>query len=191
MTWKIEDAMTRTEAILRGHFKLTSGNHSEVYFQCARLLAIPEEAEHAGAALAEKFRGEGIESVIAPAIGGITFSFVVAQALRVPSYFAEREADGFALRRGFRLRDGERVLVVEDVLTTGGSAMQVADLVARLGAGVAGIGSLVNRGGFQAPGGIPTRALWDLRAPLFTPEACPLCAKGLPVVKPGSRPETR
>lgn len=183
---EIASALTRTSAILRGHFVLSSGKHSSVYFQCARFLARPEEADRAGAALGALF--ENVDCVIAPAIGGIVLSYVVARAMNVPSYFAERADDGsFALRRGFQLRAGENVLVVEDVLTTGGSALKVARLVENLGAKVAGIGALVNRGNVVL-GGYTVKALMNLDAPLYDPATCPLCKEGTPVEKPGSNP---
>lgn len=184
-----EAAMTRTSAVLRGHFKLASGNHSGVYFQCARLLAVPREADAAGAALADLWRNDRIESVLAPALGGVVLAYIVARALGVPGYFAERSDDRtFSLRRGFHLAKGERVLVVEDVLTTGGSAARVVDLVTRLGAVSVGIGAIVNRGGYRHET-LPVRAVWNLDAPIYDPASCPLCAKGMPVEKPGSTPE--
>ncbi|MEK8023841.1 MAG: orotate phosphoribosyltransferase [Candidatus Hydrogenedentota bacterium] len=186
MTFDIEVSLVRTRAILEGHFVLSSGLHSGVYFQCARLLAHPEEAAHAGKAIAERFSADKPDSVIAPAIGGIVLAHVVAAALRIPGYFAERVGDTFALRRGFELRQGERVLVVEDVLTTGGSALEVADLVRSLGAIPIGIGALVNRAGASSRD-IPMRAILNLNAPLFEPNLCPLCAEGRPIEKPGSR----
>lgn len=189
MTFSLETSMTRTSAILRGHFKLASGLHSSVYFQCARLLAIPREADAAGESLAEMWRSEGVESVLAPALGGVVLAHVVARALGIPGYFAERNsAQGFDLRRGFQLTKNERVLIVEDVLTTGGSAVKVAELVDRLGATAIGIGALVNRGGFHHAH-LPVRALWNLDSPLYPEDACPLCAQGLPIEKPGSTPE--
>ncbi len=188
-TFDPEAAMSRTRAILRGHFKLASGNHSSVYFQCARLLAVPAEADAAGAALAGLWSDDRVESVLAPALGGVVLAYIVARALGVPGYFAERnEERGFALRRGFQLARGERVLVVEDVLTTGGSAARVVDLVTALGATPVGIGAIVNRGGYRHES-LPVRATWNLDAPIYEPASCPLCASGVAVEKPGSTPE--
>lgn len=186
MPLELEAALVRTGAILQGHFVLSSGLHSGVYFQCARLLARPAEAAVAGRKIADLFRDEKPQSVIAPALGGVVLSYVVAAALDVPGYFAERSADTFALRRGFELSPGERVLVVEDVLTTGGSALEVASLVRSLGAIPIGIGALVNRAGAHSKE-IPMRAILNLQAPLYEPSFCPLCAAGRPVEKPGSR----
>lgn len=181
--------MTRTRAVLRGHFKLASGLHSSVYFQCARLLAVPAEADAAGEALADLWRSDRVASVLAPALGGVVLSYTVARALGVPGYFAERAEDrSFDLRRGFRIGKGERVLVVEDVLTTGGSAAKVVDLVERLGAEPVGIGSIVNRGAYRHDR-LPVRSLWNLDAPLHDAATCPLCAQGIPIEKPGSTPE--
>lgn len=185
MSLDLEAMLAEHDAILRGHFALASGRHSSVYFQMARLLAIPAAAWVVGAELARLFREAKVESVIAPALGGVVLSHVVAQALDVPSYFVERVEGEFALRRGFRLRKGERVLVVEDVLTTGGSARAVVQLVARLEAAPVGIGALVNRGEV-ASDGPPIRALLSVTAPLYAPKDCPLCRDGVPCVKPGS-----
>ncbi len=190
MSFDLEAALAKHEAIVRGHFELSSGKHSSVYFQLAKLLAVPSDAADAARALADHFRPHGIESVVAPAIGGIVLSFVVAQALNVPSYFTERVGKGFALRRGFKLREGEKVLVVEDVLTTGGSALEVVDLVRRHGALAVGIGAMVNRGNFSAEG-IDCHALLNLSAPLYEPGKCPLCLDGKPLEKPGSSPKKR
>jgi len=179
-----------TGALLRGHFRLTSGLHSEVYLQCALVLQHPSYAGELGAQLAAAFRGAGAEAVVAPAIGGILVAHEVARALGVRGLFTEREDGRMRLRRGFSLRAGERVLVVEDVITTGGSTREVIRAVEEAGAKVVGVGALVDRSGGRAELSVPRTALLSLALPNYPPEACPLCQKGLPAVKPGSRPAT-
>jgi len=190
MSYNLEEALVRCEAILKGHFELASGKHSSIYFQLARLLSYPEEANSAGNAIAELFRSENVESVIGPAIGGIVLSFVVAQALNLPSYFAEHRGKNFILRRGFKFHKGERVLVVEDVLTTGGSAMDVVELVKKNDAVPVGIGALVNRGNFHSDQ-IVSHALFEITAPMYEPGRCPLCLDKKPLEKPGSSPRKK
>lgn len=191
--YDLRAALERTGALLEGHFLLSSGRHAGAYVQCARLLAVPAEAEAAGAALADLFRAERPAAVVGPALGGVVLSYVVARALgpRVPALFAERVGGSFALRRGFDVRAGERVLVVEDVVTTGGSAGEVVALLRGLGAAPVGVGALVHRGD-EASGiaGVPFRAVGRIPIPSYEAAACPLCGEGRPVVKPGSRPST-
>lgn len=177
-----------TGALLRGHFRLSSGLHSEVYLQCALILQHPTHAAELGARLAAAFRGAAVEAVIAPAIGGILVAHEVARALGVRGLFTEREDGQMRLRRGFTLRAGERVLVVEDVITTGGSTREVIRAVEAAGGEVVGVGALVDRSGGKAEFAVPRTALLSLPLPHYPPEACPLCREGLPAVKPGSRP---
>jgi len=179
-----------TGALLRGHFRLTSGLHSEVYLQCALVLQHPSYAGELGAQLADAFRGAGAEAVVAPAIGGILVAHEVARALGVRGLFTEREDGRMRLRRGFSLRGGERVLVVEDVITTGGSTREVVRAVEEAGAKVVGVGALVDRSGGKAEFSVPRTALLSLALPNYPPESCPLCARGFPAVKLGSRPAT-
>lgn len=183
-------ALERTGALLHGHFLLSSGRHAGTYVQCARLLAIPDEAEAAGAALAALFRDGRPEAVVGPALGGVVLAHVVARAVGpgVRALFAERAPRGFSLRRGFEVRRGERVLVVDDVVTTAGSAREVVDLLRGLGAEVVGVGTLVHRGDCAVEiAGIPFRAVCRIPIPSYAEAACPLCEEGLPLVKPGSR----
>lgn len=180
-----------TGALLRGHFHLTSGLHSEVYLQCALILQHPTYAQELGTQLAAAFREAGVEAVIAPAIGGILVAHEVARALGVRGLFTEREDGQMRLRRGFTLRPGERVLVVEDVITTGGSTREVIRAVEGAGGQVVGVGALVDRSGGKAEFSVPRTALLSLPLPHYPPEACPLCRQGLPADKPGSRPGTR
>jgi orotate phosphoribosyltransferase len=177
----------QTGALLEGHFQLTSGLHSPRYLQCALVLQHPEHAEWAGRALAAHFNGEGISAVIAPAIGGIIVAHETARALGVRALFTERESGAMKLRRGFHLDEGERVLVVEDVVTTGGSTRETIDAVTKAGGVVVGAGSLVDRSGGAVEVGTRRVALLTLDVPAYDPADCPLCKQGSPAVKPGSR----
>jgi orotate phosphoribosyltransferase len=176
-----------TGALLEGHFQLTSGLHSPRYLQCARVLEHPKHAERIGRMLAAHFTGEQISAVVAPAIGGIIVAHETARALGVRALFTEREAGAMTLRRGFRLDEGEPVLVVEDVVTTGGSTRETIEAVKRAGGIVVGAGSIVDRSGGHSDVGVRRVALLTLDVPAYDPAACPLCEKGDPVVKPGSR----
>ena len=177
-----------TGALLHGHFRLSSGLHSDTYLQSALVLQRPEHAERLGAALAEPFRGARVAAVVAPAIGGILVAYEVARGLGVRALFTEREDGRMTLRRGFTLDAGERCLVVEDVITTGGSTREVITAVKAAGGVVAGVGALVDRSGGTAPLPEPRVSLLSLEVPTYQPDACPLCRQGVPIVKPGSRP---
>jgi orotate phosphoribosyltransferase len=176
-----------TGALLEGHFQLTSGMHSPRYLQCALVLQYPERAEWIGRQLAAHFRGEGITAVVAPAIGGIIVAHEAARALGVRALFSERENGVMTLRRGFQLKEGERVLVVEDVVTTGGSTRETMDVVTRAGGVVAGAGSVVDRSGGAVDIGVRRVALLTLEVPAYDPADCPLCQQGSTAIKPGSR----
>jgi orotate phosphoribosyltransferase len=176
-----------TGALLEGHFQLTSGRHSNRYLQCALVLQFPEHAEWAGRALAASFENDRIEAVVAPAIGGIIVAHETARTLGVRALFAERENGLMTLRRGFNLRAGERVLVVEDVVTTGGSTRETIDAVERAGGIVVGAGSLVDRSDGKADVGVRRIALLTLDVRSFAPEECPMCKQGSTPIKPGSR----
>lgn len=188
--------MQRTAALLEGHFLLSSGLHSDRYIQCARLLQHPDLAEQAGRELAGALRrsvaaaaSTNVHAVVGPALGGIVIAHEVARALGVRAIFAERESGTLALRRGFTLEPGERVFIVEDVVTTGLSARETATLVEGCGARVVAFGAVVER---TADHGLaPFAALWQVRPRLFTSPTCPLCASGVPLTKPGSRSATR
>jgi orotate phosphoribosyltransferase len=184
---EVIERFRRTGALLEGHFILTSGLHSTNYLQCALVLQHPPEAEALGRALAERFAGEGVETVAAPAIGGIVIGWEVARALGARSIWTEREAGRMTLRRGFAVRPGERVLVVEDVVTTGGSTRETVEALTEAGALVVGAASIIDRSGGRADVGVPRVALATLDVPAHDPATCPLCAEGLPAVKPGSR----
>ena len=177
----------KTGALLRGHFRLTSGLHSDLYLQSALVLQHPEAAQTLGRALAEPFHAAGARTVLAPAIGGILVAHEVARALGVRALFTEREDGVMTLRRGFALERGEPCLVVEDVITTGGSTREVVECVERLGGRAVGVGALVDRSGGSAAFTVKRVALATVRAATFKPEECPLCMSGSVAVKPGSR----
>jgi len=184
----LED-MSAAGAYLEGHFKLSSGLHSPRYLQCALYLAEPARAEAAGRQLAARLKGQAAQVVVSPALGGVIIGHEVARALGVPFLFTERADGAMCLRRGFAIEAGWRVLVVEDVVTTGGSTREVMDVVRRQGGAVVGVGAIVNRSGQEnAFSPLPFAALLSVDVPTWPPEACPLCASGQPVVKPGSRP---
>jgi orotate phosphoribosyltransferase len=177
----------KTGALMRGHFRLTSGLHSDVYLQSALVLQHPEHAAALGGALAASFRSDGVQTVLAPAIGGILVAHEVARALGVRALFTEREGGVMRLRRGFTLAAGERCLVVEDVITTGGSTREVVACVEEHGGGVVGVGSLIDRSGGTAAFQVKRAALATVSATTWPPDACPLCTAGSQAIKPGSR----
>lgn len=174
-------------ALLSGHFRLTSGRHGDRYFQCALVLQHPNYTETLCRELAERFQGEGVTAVIGPAMGGIIVSHETARALGVRSLFTERENGVMKLRRGFSIQPGEKVLVVEDVVTTGGSVMEVIEVVRGLGGEVAGAGLLVDRSNGTVNLGVRKEALLTMEVISYAPEECPLCKQGIPAIKPGSR----
>jgi len=174
-------------ALLEGHFRLTSGLHSNRYVQCARVLMYPDLAEELGKKIADKFSHLDLDVVVGPAIGGIVVAQEVGRALGVRAIFSEREEGKMTLRRGFEIKKGERVLVVEDVVTTGGSTKEVIDMVEGYGGVVVGVGSLVDRHRGELDFGVPFHPLIKLEIVNYSPDDCPLCREGIPVVKPGSR----
>lgn len=186
------NVFAQTGAYLHGHFRLTSGLHSPEYLQCAKVLQYPVHAEAFGLALAARFRemagSEAIPLVVAPAMGGLIIGHEVARALGARFQFTERDATGkMTLRRGFEVAAGEAAVVVEDVITTGGSSREVIDLLRDFGVRVLGAGSIIDRSGGQADIGVPRAALATLSVTTWTPEDCPLCRQGSVAVKPGSR----
>lgn len=170
-----------------GHFLLTSGLHSAHYLQCAQLLQYPEETAKLCTALAENFENQEITTVIGPAIGAIIMSYEVARHLKARSLWAERENGVMSLRRGFSLREGEKVLIVEDVVTTGGSVHEVIQAVKQHGAIPVGVGVLVDRSNGRCDFGIPMVSLIKFNVEANPPEDCRLCRSGVPLAKPGSR----
>ena len=176
-------------ALLEGHFVLSSGLHSPVYLQCAIALQRPEDASEFGEALAQHFMGQEIETVASPAIGGLVIGYEVARHLGARFIWTERESGTMTLRRGFTVREGESVLVVEDVITTGGSTRETIKALSGAGAHVRGAASIIDRSSGQADVGVPRVALATLNVPAVDPAACGLCAKQIPATKPGSRKE--
>ena len=182
-----QDTLIRLGALRHGHFRLTSGLHSDSYMQCAALFEHPEESERLCRYLADRFRNDGVEVVAGPAIGGIIMAYSVARALGARAIFSEREDGKMAFRRGFNVKPGERALVVEDVVTTGGSTMEVIGLLHSAGAEIVGVGSIVDRSGGKAVFGVPFHPLMLMNAATWKEEECPMCRNGEPIVKPGSR----
>lgn len=181
-----------TGAYLKGHFRLTSGLHSSEYLQSALVLRFPEHAEKLGVMLARKLKAltepVGIGLVAAPALGGLIIGHEVARALQVPFIFTERDATGgMLLRRGFHVDPGTNVVVVEDVITTGGSTREVVDILKALGANVLAAGSIMDRSNGRAETGVPRVALQTLEVVAYDPANCPLCRAGSDAIKPGSR----
>jgi len=176
-----------TGGLLRGHFLLSSGLHSDVYLQSAVVLQHPAHAETLCRELATPFKGDGVQVVLAPAIGGILVAHEVARDLHARGLFAEREDGMMRLRRGFAIQPGERCLVVEDVVTTGGSTREVIKVVEDAKGTLVGVGTLIDRGGGTATFPAKKAALATLSVPTYKPEDCPLCKTGTAAVKPGSR----
>lgn len=184
---EVQSIFLSTGAMLNGHFQLTSGRHSNQYFQCALVLQHPQHTEVLCKELAARFADADIDLVVGPALGGIVVSYETARALGVRSVFTERENGVMKLRRGFSVQPGARVLVVEDVITTGGSIREAIEVVRRLDAVVVGAGVLVDRSNKTVDLGVRTEALLVTEALSYPPEECPLCQKGVAVEKPGSR----
>lgn len=185
---EVIERFKRTGALLEGHFILSSGLHSPNYLQCALVLQHPAEAESFGQALAESFQREHIETVAAPAIGGLIIGYEVARALGARFIWTERDGAGaMTLRRGFTIRPGESVLVVEDVITTGGSTRETIETLTQAGAHVTGAASIIDRSSGRADVGVPRTALATLDVPAVASNACAACARGEEAVKPGSR----
>ena len=176
-----------TDALLDGHFLLTSGLHSPHYFQCAKVLQYPKYLHLFAGEIVKQFEQREIELVISPAIGGIVVGTEVGRMLEVRTIFAERENGVMSLRRGFGIKKGERVLVVEDVVTTGGSVKEIIELVKKAEAALAGVGYIVDRSNGKTTFDAKTFSILQMDVVTYTPESCPLCKEGTPAVKPGSR----
>ena len=181
------DLFRASGALLEGHFRLSSGLHSERYLQSALVLQLPDSASALGAAIAARTRHLAPTVVLSPALGGIVIGHEAGRALGVRAIFAERQEGRLTLRRGFTLSPDDRVLVVEDVVTTGGSTKETIDVAIAAGASVAGAAAIIDRAESTPDLGVPFEALVKLAVPTYQPDSCPLCAKGDPVVKPGSR----
>lgn len=183
------DLFRATNALLEGHFRLTSGLHSNGYLQCALVLQHPKHAESLGAALAEKLKDLDPQVVLSPALGGLIIGHEVARALGVRAIFAERQDGALTLRRGFSIAPGERVVVIEDVVTTGGSTRETMDVATAVGGVVVGAGAIINRGGgVNLSSSAPFRALAEVSFPTWPEDQIPEWLAKIPVTKPGSRP---
>jgi orotate phosphoribosyltransferase len=178
-------------ALLEGHFQLTSGLHSSQYFQCAKVLQYPKHATALCADIASRFSSRAIDLVMAPAMGGIVVGQEVGRLLNARTMFTERKEGAMQLRRGFEIRNGERVLVCEDVVTTGGSVVEVIQIVKELGGKPVGVGYIVDRSGgkvqFELAEGGMQHSVLQMDVVTYKPDACPLCKQGMPIEKPGSR----
>lgn len=198
----IEQAYRDSRALLEGHFILSSGNHSNRYLQSAKVLEDPKRAEALATALAKQIKDAGIEvdTVCAPALGGVLSGYELARALGVRSIFVERKEGQMELRRGFEVSKGEKIIICEDIITTGGSAMEAATIIEQLGASVVGFSALANRGFCQRvnsdtpakqecklPNNMPLFALADFEFEMYEPDECPMCQSGSKATKPGSR----
>lgn len=179
--------LRETGALLTGHFRLSSGLHSPNYVQCALLLEEPRNANAIGEQLAQHIKRFGVTRVVAPALGGVVIGYTVAQALELPSIFTERKDGAMTLRRGFRIKEGESVVIVEDVVTTGKSTRETAAVVEQHGGRVAGFASILNRSGKENPFDAPYASLLALALDTYEESSCPLCADGIPLDAPGSR----
>lgn len=189
---EVKRIFENAEALLAGHFALSSGNHSNRYLQCALVTQYPEHAAKLADALAAQYADQDIQVVLGPAVGGIVIAQEVGQALtrlgkKVRVIFCERVDGKMSLRRGFNLKEGEKVLAVEDVITTGGSVKEAIDLAKTYGVDVIGVGTFVDRSATAPDLGAPMTSLLKVNAEIFKPEECPLCKEGTPAVKPGSR----
>lgn len=185
---EILEVFRKTGGVLHGHFLLTSGRHSDTYMQCAKLFVQPAESERLCRELAVQLKEFKADVIVSPAVGGIIMGYEVARQLGVANYFAERQDGAMTLRRGFALDKGARVIVVEDVVTTGGSVKEVIELCRNAGAEVVAVASIVDRSAGQVDFGVPYRALLSMEVKSYEAGECPLCKEGkIPAVKPGSR----
>ncbi len=183
---EIEEILEKTGVMNTGHFLLTSGRHSDKYMQVSRIFEYPEYAEALCKELPSKF-GEKPDIVIGPAIGAIQMSYETARQFGARCFFAEREEGVMTLRRGFHIEEGKKVLVVEDVITTGGTVREVIDLVKKAGGVVIGVASVVDRSMGKVDFGVPFKAVYSADIKSWEPDECELCKKGIPFIKPGSR----
>jgi orotate phosphoribosyltransferase len=186
-TEEIKKIFIDSGALLEGHFRLTSGRHSDRYIQCARVLMEPNYTAALCGHLAEAFKDEAVDLVVGPAMGGIVISYEMARQLGVPSLFTERVDGKMTLRRNFTIEPGQKVLVVEDVVTTGGSVKEVIDIVRENGGVVVGVALLVDRSNGKVDLGARVEACLSMDVKSYEADECPLCKAGLPIIKPGSR----
>ena len=180
--------LKEANVLLEGHFLLTSGRHSDKYMQCAKIFQDAKYSVPLCAELVKQYKDDNVDVVIGPAIGAIQMSYEVGKQLGVRNIFAERDSDGkMTLRRGFTIEKGQRVLIVEDVVTTGGSVREVIDLVNECGGDIVGVGSIVDRTGGKIDFGVPYRSAFAMDITSYEADECPICKTGAPLVKPGSR----
>lgn len=185
---KVMELFEKSGAVLHGHFILTSGLHSDTYMQCAKLFEFGEISEQLCKMSAEKVKKYNADVIVSPAVGAIIFGYELGKQLGIPNMFAEREKDGnFALRRGFELKPGSRVIIAENVVTTGGSVKEVIDLVNRLGGQVVAVAEVVDRSGGKVDFGVPNESLLQIDVKTYDPKECPMCKQGTQAVKPGSK----
>ena len=184
---QIIDMLKEAQVLLEGHFLLTSGRHSDKYMQCAKIFQYAKYSEPLCRELAEQYKNDHIDVVIGPAVGAVQMAYEVGKQLGVKNIFAERENGVMTLRRGFTIEPGQRVLIVEDVVTTGGSVREVMQVVQDCGGVVAGIGSIVDRTGGSIDFGVPYKSAFSMDITSYEAEECPICETGAPLVKPGSR----
>ena len=185
---KVIEILKEAGVLLEGHFLLTSGKHSNRYLQCAKIFKNTKYSETLCKDLAEKFADKNVDVVVGPAMGAVIMSYEVSRHLGVPNYFTERENGEMALRRGFEIKPGERILVVQDVITTGGSVKEVIKLLTDMGGVVVGVGSIVDRSNGKADFKVPFSSVIKIDVEAYEADECPICKEGkIPVVKPGSR----
>jgi len=184
---EVESLFIKCGALLSGHFLLSSGLHSDAYLEKFRIFERPFLHSRLIQELLSRFSGQAIETVLAPALGGVIMAAEAARQLKIRAVFAEKEEGKLTLRRGFSLKQGEKVLIVDDIITTGGSVKESLEIARSAGVEIVGIGVLADRSGGKVNFGIPHIALMNLSLPVYQPDNCPICAKGIPLVKPGSR----
>jgi orotate phosphoribosyltransferase len=184
---EVLDLFRQSGALLEGHFRLSSGLHSDRYLQSALVLQHPDFAEQLGRALAARLEHLQPTAILSPALGGIIIGQEVGRAMKIRALFAERQDGTLTLRRGFSLAPSDRVVVVEDVITTGGSTRETVAVAEAAGAHVTGAAAIIDRGADPARLDLPLQALVRMQVPTYPPDACPLCASGVPITKPGSR----
>lgn len=184
---RVIEIMKEAGVLLEGHFLLTSGRHSNRYLQCAKIFRNTKYAEELCGALAEQFKNDSVSVVIGPAMGAVQMAYEVSRHLKCENFFTERVDGKMALRRGFELSAGQKVVIVEDVVTTGGSVKEVIELVRSMGADIVGVGSIVDRTGGEIDFGVPYKSVISMKVESWEPADCPLCKEGKPAYKPGSR----
>ena len=179
-----------TKAILNGHFKLSSGLHSDTYIQCAQVLKFPEYAELLGKSLSEKF-AETPDYIVSPALGGLIIGHEVARAFNIPFLFTERNKEGqMELRRNFYIEENKKIIIIEDVITTGKSTLEVYETLKEFNSQIIGFGCIVNRSKKKKLNNLPIKSLLEIEAKTYEPDNCPLCKENIPIIKPGSRQNT-